>query len=158
MATTRQALRGLREQVAASLKEMIPRVQKGKRFRERTETEQQARDIADCTGAGAERLFDFSPARHVEGIAGRASDWFGSGTVAPTYRIDIQILYPRSPLWDDARADDEQQIAQLMRALPPAVPGVGLRVIEGFAEVELLDDKPWVVARLPLYTVLDVTP
>jgi len=161
MTTTGQALTAVRTEVGDALRAMRPRAQVTKLFRERTDDEMEQRPIRECAGADATRLFEIDVTDQVLGQHGRASEWIGCGTVAPTVVMPIRILYPLSVDWMIHAHTDAQQIADYLRSTDsfrPAGTGCELRVIEGMPEIERLPNEPWFVMTLNMHATLDVQP
>jgi len=155
--TTRTTLAGVRAEAIRAIAALIPRSHSEQyRFRARTDGQTYGREIEEAAGADMTRLFEIYAAEHVPGQFGYTTDWWGAGTIAPTYRMEIRLLYPDRPDWIENAADDCDLIAGWLRANPSAVPGCQLRVIEGEPAITAMVDEPWRIYRLSMFALLDV--
>lgn len=159
MATTRTALIGARNEIIAAVLSVMPRSHSTQfRFRARSDEEMYLRPIRECAGAGAERLFEVSEPIHVEGANGHATAWVGSGTVAPTYEMEIRLLYPSEPTWAANGADDAEMIRNKLFSTQSVVDGVQFRDPFWPPTDERLETEPWTIKTIRVQVLLDVTP
>jgi hypothetical protein len=159
VATTRTALKGARGEIVAAVTAFIPRSHATQfRFRVRSDDEMYLRPIRECAGAGAERLCEVSAPIHVEGANGHATAWVGSGTVAPTYEMEIRMLYPSTPSWAENAADDAERLRDYLFRTASVVDGVQFRDPLWPPTDEAMTLEPWFLKTIRVQVLLDVTP